>query len=54
MAETQIQMKQVLVSEAAIKRADEYAQKMSSEKGVNLSRGAVFAMGIDKLTEGEN
>lgn len=53
MDENQIQMKQVLVSEAAIKRADEYAKKMSFDKGVNLSRGAVFAMGIDKLTEGE-
>jgi len=53
MDENQIQRKQGRGAEAAIKRADEYAKKMRVDKGVNRSRGAVFAMGIDKLTDGE-
>lgn len=43
--------RQVLVTETAIKRAEEYIDKMRKEKGISLSRGAVFAMGVDLLVK---
>ena len=41
----------VAISEPALRRADEYIDRMKREKGITLSRGAVFAIGMDLLAQ---
>ena len=43
----------VIIDETAVKRAEDYIEKTKNEKGVRLTLGAVFALALDKMIEGE-
>lgn len=49
--ENQKDVRMVGIAEAAVKKAEAYIAKQKTENGISLTRGAVFAMALNKMVE---